>query len=76
MRYIAVGDFEATKPEYLELKEGDSYIVIDINYGKGWAYGCTLDGSITGVFPSTYVQKVKNLDLDNYSKHSETEEDE
>ncbi|KAJ2993290.1 hypothetical protein HDV02_002504 [Globomyces sp. JEL0801] len=55
MLTFALADFEATVEEHLSLTEGETYVVLQYDYGNGWAYGCTLDGSSIGVFPQTYV---------------------
>ena len=48
MFVIALADFEATEEDQLALKEGDTYIRITYEYGNGWSFGCTVDGSQQG----------------------------
>ena len=55
MMVIALADYPATEPGQLELVEGQTYIRITVDHGNGWSFGCTLDGTINGVFPQTFV---------------------
>jgi SH3 domain len=55
MLVIALADYPATEPGQLALVEGQTYIRITVDHGNGWSYGCTLDGTMNGVFPQTFV---------------------
>jgi hypothetical protein len=55
MIVVALADYDAESDEQLTLKEGEKYIRITEDFGNGWSFGSTLDGTITGVFPQTYV---------------------
>ncbi|KAJ3160178.1 hypothetical protein HDU86_001014 [Geranomyces michiganensis] len=54
----ALADYEPTGDTQLALTAGGSYRVTKWDYGSGWAYGETVDGSgKVGMFPQTYVQR-------------------
>jgi hypothetical protein len=55
MMVIALADYPASEPGQLALVEGQTYIRITVDHGNGWSYGCTLDGTMNGVFPQTFV---------------------
>ena len=55
MFVIALADFEAPEEDQLALKKDNTYIRINYEYGNGWSFGCTIDGSKQGVFPQTFV---------------------
>ena len=58
MYVVALADYEAAADDQMSLQEGTTYIRIKEDYGNGWSYGCTTDGTRTGVFPQTYCEIV------------------
>lgn len=56
MIVVALADFEAEDQEQLSLVEGATYVRITEEYGNGWSFGYTIDGSKSGVFPQTYCE--------------------
>ena len=59
MLVVALADFSAETEDQLDLTEGATYVRLEVDYGNGWSYGCTVDGSKKGVFPQTFVQQAE-----------------
>eukprot|EP00842_Homolaphlyctis_polyrhiza_P004900 jgi/Hompol1/5410/HPOL_001992-RA len=55
---VALADYEAADGDQLTLVAGEKYIMLVEDYGNGWALGTCLDGSLRGVFPQTFVEKL------------------
>jgi hypothetical protein len=56
MIVVALADFEAGDQEQLALVEGATYVRITEDYGNGWSFGYTIDGTQEGIFPQTYCE--------------------
>jgi hypothetical protein len=56
---VALADFPSGGDEQLELVEGQAYYRIVEDYGNGWSFGSTIDGSRQGIFPQTFVQQTE-----------------
>ncbi|KAI8922428.1 hypothetical protein DFJ77DRAFT_23990 [Powellomyces hirtus] len=54
---VALADYEGGGETQLSMTAGETFKVTKWDYGNGWAYGSSLDGSKVGVFPQTYVQR-------------------
>jgi hypothetical protein len=56
---VSLADFPCSEDNQLELVEGEQYHRFVEDYGNGWSYGGTLDGSKKGIFPMTFVVPVE-----------------
>lgn len=56
---IALADFPSGGDDQLELIEGQTYFRLVEDYGNGWSYGVSMDGTVAGVYPMTFVQVVE-----------------
>ncbi|KAJ3278320.1 hypothetical protein HK104_002449, partial [Borealophlyctis nickersoniae] len=54
----ALADYTSTGDGQMTLTSGEELTVIVWEYGNGWAYGQSKDGTRSGVFPQTYVERV------------------
>ncbi|TPX32703.1 hypothetical protein SmJEL517_g04209 [Synchytrium microbalum] len=52
---VALADYDATGEGQMALVAGETIRVVAWEYGNGWSYGESLDGTKRGVFPQTYV---------------------
>ena len=50
---VALADYESTGEGQLGLVAGETIRVLVWEYGNGWSYGESIDGSTRGVFPQT-----------------------
>lgn len=55
---VALCMFSKTLDLHLEIVEGHFYVVVDPDWGKGWAYGRTRSGSQHGIYPATFMSYV------------------
>ncbi|KND04784.1 uncharacterized protein SPPG_00488 [Spizellomyces punctatus DAOM BR117] len=53
----ALSDYASGGEGQLSMTAGETFKVVKWDYGNGWAYGQSVDGSKSGVFPQTYVQR-------------------
>ena len=57
MFVIALANYTASEEDQISLVAGETYIRITADYGNGWSFGCTVDGTVQGVFPQTFVRQ-------------------
>ncbi|KAK6092107.1 hypothetical protein MT418_007363 [Batrachochytrium dendrobatidis] len=62
MLVVALADYPATDTEQMELVQGEMLVMLVPDYGNGWSYGCSLDGSKRGMFPQTFVEKTPSAE--------------
>jgi hypothetical protein len=49
--------FTAAGPGQLSFTKGTKIIIIDWNYGQGWAHVSSTDGKAVGIFPQAFIEK-------------------
>ncbi|KAI9203074.1 uncharacterized protein BJ171DRAFT_511713 [Polychytrium aggregatum] len=52
----ALADYTPAGEGQLKLIQGANYRVLIHDYGKGWTYGETEDGTAAGIFPQSFIQ--------------------
>ena len=56
---VVLADFESQGEGQLSIFEGEIIVVLESEFGNGWSFGERMDGSDSGVFPSTYVHVIQ-----------------
>ncbi|KAH6575841.1 hypothetical protein BASA60_004780 [Batrachochytrium salamandrivorans] len=57
MLFISLANYDATDGDQITLVQGETIVMLVAEYGNGWSYGCSLDGTKRGIFPQTFVKK-------------------